>query len=315
MLQLTAPPRCETGPTLARAVAEQLHRVVGPVGTPLLTVCGPAKAVADDSLKVLVRRQDGEPVAVVKHSSPVSPGAAAEEAEKLRQVRAALPVHLAEVLPEVLFGGVADGRTYIALRYYRPVAKTRWRRAFQRLALRPRVLAWLRDATAATARDATADEVEREFRTPLRYVSANAALGDAVRLSALKALARINTGACRPKLTLLHNDLWMGNLLLPNGHAAGGRWRFVVIDWLGARVDGHGIYDLLRLARSLGLRPPAVRRELEMHCRLLGCCVNDAECHLLACLGHLGMHLGAFPEAQYQSLVWRSYRQLQDVLE
>jgi hypothetical protein len=314
MLQLTAGPRRGAGPALVRAVADRLDGVVGLAGTARFTVCGCAKAVSDDPLKVLVRRNDGTPVAVVKHSSAVTPNSAAEEADKLRQVRAALPPHLAAVLPEVLFEGAVEGRTYIALHYYRPVADGRWRWALQRIWLRPRLLAWLREATAATTRVATADEVEREFAAPLLYVSANAALGEEIRRCAQRALRRLETGACSPRLTLLHNDLWKGNLLLSGDGASGRAWRFVVIDWLGARVEGHGVYDLLRLARSLGLRRCALRRELVAHCRILGCEPEDAECHLLACLGHLGMNLGAFPEARYTALVRRIHRQLHDVL-
>ena len=111
-------------------------------------------------------------------------------------------------------------------------------------------------------------------------------------------------------------DLWQDNVLLDTTSTSirALTSEFVIIDWAGANLKGYGIYDLLRLARSMGLTRHALARELHVHARILGCQLTDSMGHLLASLGYLGMHLEHFPSERYVLLVRRCWGALSSLL-
>jgi hypothetical protein len=170
-------------------------------------------------------------------------------------------------------------------------------------------LAWLRGAARATARAVTSAEVERHFAAPLRALLEFPGLAEPVRSAAGTALARLEAGSFVPRHVLAHNDLWKGNVLLVPGGGPIAE-RFVLIDWAGALADGHGLFDLVRLARSFKVSRARLTREIAAHCALLGCGVEDAPSHLAGALARMAGALEHFPPDAYRKMAAGAFETL-----
>jgi aminoglycoside phosphotransferase (APT) family kinase protein len=229
-----------------------------------------------------------------------------------REAKAALGPELGRVILDPVDEGESEGLSYAILPYRTPLDRSRLTGFLSRKLVAPAVLEWLRRATAATLRVTSAETARRDFGEPLEHLAASGDVTDDVRAEARQALERLRSGAWSPAHVLMHGDLWVGNILLdhapallgprlsPEGSRGPG---FVVIDWGTARVAGHAIYDLVRVAHSFRLVPSRLQAEIEQHCRLLDCALPDARSYLLAALGQLGMAREHMPLALYQQTV------------
>lgn len=274
-----------------------------------------AKSVADDPSKWLLRDNNGEPAAVVKCASQAAPDLVAREAAIARQVKASLGSTIGSPVVEILASGSIDGLSYMVMPYHRPLSRSRLVWQLQRWQLSGALFAWLRAAVHASVATPSEDQVASDFHLPLRCLADDADFGDGVRSAARQALARLESGEWVPRYSLYHNDLWRDNILLrTRSGAEGGRYPFVIIDWAGARLRGHAIYDLVRLAGSMRLSAQALRGEVTAHCQSLGCDASVATSYLLAGLGYLGMHLEAFPKPRYLASAERYFNTLRKVL-
>ena len=162
-------------------------------------------------------------------------------------------------------------------------------------------LRWLVEATEATARPMPDDELDT-FAAELHRLAHHAALGPAERQAAALAAAALDAGEWQPRTVLAHDDLWCGNLLHPP-REHDGLEPFVVIDWAGSRTDGCPAYDLVRLARSLRLRPTSLAAQLVAHAQVLGCPPEHMRHHLMAASAQLAGQLGDWPEPAFASTI------------
>ncbi|OQW92221.1 MAG: hypothetical protein BWK79_15120 [Beggiatoa sp. IS2] len=296
---------------LFQEIKPQLQETLVPYGgLGKVTTLGKPKPVADDTTKLLIHNQQGQPVAVLLCSSPVSPQAIAHSMSQAEQARLRLPAKLGEVIPTPLMSGECDGLTFAVLPYFKPLSQSNLRLRWQCWHLRPRVLAWLREVTQVTLHTPSSSELKTDFIMPLERMLSYA-FQPPIREAITTTLERLNSGQWTPRYVLAHNDLWEGNLLLHSGkHHLG----FMVIDWGSANVKGQAIYDLLRIANSLRLGRKALLEELQQHCRILDCPMADTQAHLLTSFGYLGGHLGCFPQERYIILVETFYRLLHETL-
>jgi hypothetical protein len=121
-------------------------------------------------------------------------------------------------------------------------------------------------------------------------------------------------------LSLEHNDLWLGNFLLPANRAArkSNPYGFFVVDWAGAVMRGHPLLDLFRFGLSAGMPARALANEVSVQCHILECQPHDIAPYLIAGLGAIAMNLEHFPEHRYlemaNSVLERMYVVL-DLLE
>jgi hypothetical protein len=261
-------------------------------------------AVLDGVEKLLVRGADKRPAAVVLVSSPQAPGLVARGMQRAREAKMLLGPQLGQVILSPLCEGDVAGLTYTVLPYCKPLSNSKLRAMMQRRRLRPVVLTWLRDATALTAAEPSSDRVEASFGQPLRRLAGDAELPSELRALGRDASARLESGGFSPRHVLMHNDLWLGNILIDDRNVtgrAGRAWeeRFVIIDWPGAVIEGYGFYDLLRFAQTIKLAGDSLRREVRAHCGILGCEPRDARSHLAAALGCLLIHLEHFPKPAF----------------
>jgi hypothetical protein len=260
----------------------------------------PLKPVIDDSAKLLVKDPAGHPIAVVLCSSPVTPRLIARGMERARSAKQALGSDVGRVILDPLLKGEIHGLSYAVLPYCQPLSNSRLVWPVQRAFLSLHVFQWLSRVTEITATRVHPKQVEPNFMEPLKYLAELEGVTERVRVAAQQAMNRLEGGKWTPRHVLMHNDLWKGNILLDDRQVSGfgnrlRTERFVIIDWMGAMVQGYAMYDLIRLAQSLKLGKRQLRKYVTTHCKFLGCNFSDARSHLLASLGYLSMHLEHFP--------------------
>ena len=268
------------------------------------------KPVADDSVKFQLRNHKGHIFAVGICSSAMSPELVARGIAIAEEIRYTLKPELTKVILEPLRTGEFNGLTYHVLPYYEPLSEKRLARFQQRRFLKSRVFDWLQQVTKDSMQQPDESEIQSDFLMPLEQIRENRRLSKEIRESASFAVKRLESKQWYPRYVLAHNDFWGGNLLLQTDQQDNG-FKFIVIDWPGAIIKGHAIYDLIRMSMSLKLSTKRLMQELQQHCDILDCVLVDSRSYLLASLGYLGMNLDHFPVENYIRLTESCYQYMQ----
>lgn len=280
----------------------------------------PRKTGADNPLKLLVSATSGQPVAVIHCSTRVSPKLVERGQTNIRTVREKLPEDLAAPILEPLLSGRVDGLSFVLSPYCRALSRSRLGWFMQRRGLASRVWRWLVGAARATVHAPKPRETRERVERPLEYMTACQPMTPQIRQAADHALQRLRAGRWRPHLTLVHNDFWKDNILLPDPRSpllppAGSRPAFYIIDWAGASMEGHGIYDVARFARSFALPRRLLRALLDDYCAVLGCDPADTVSALLAALGCIGLDIEHFPLDRFIQLSRVCYESVVQAIE
>ncbi|MEM9215067.1 MAG: hypothetical protein AAGD25_12060 [Cyanobacteria bacterium P01_F01_bin.150] len=265
-----------------------------------------AKPVLDDVTKLIVKDQRDRPSAVILCSPPAYPHIVATYMERTQQASKVLGPTLDHVVVAPLHQGTVNGLSYTVLPYHQPLESSKLKWYWQRFRLGPEMFQLLQQITATTCQAAGEEQVKNNFVKPLNYLIQLEECPDSCRNLAKKALASLSDKSWQPHHVLMHNDLWKGNVLLSREQNRSGKnWqnRFVLIDWSGSTTQGYGIYDLIRLAGSMQLSATSLRHQLEAHCKVLNCTMEQAEYHLVTALGYLAVHLENFPMNRFLDLL------------
>lgn len=295
---------------LFRAVCAELE-AHGTRADRMTVLAAGRETLEDDPTKYLLSR-GRRPVAVVLRSPSAAPDIVARGAARAAEARARLGPDLGRVVLEPLAQGLWEGRSWAAVPWKRPLSfhPLRWR--IQRRRLGPHLLGWLDRAVATTRAVVPVSERERVVRAPLEALAADPALPAGLRSDARAALGRLASGTFAPLHVLSHNDLWRGNVLLPRD-AADRRacpHGFYLIDWAGSRPRGFPFLDLGRLALSLDLEGPRLRRAVAGQCRALGCEPDEAASHLACGLAEAASDLDQWPIEAFRALATRVHERL-----
>ncbi len=292
---------------LALAQSESVARVIGPVAD--VSLLCPEKPIADATTKFRLRDHRGRSVAVALCGRGPAGDLVTRNVERANEFGQALGPKLGSHILTPVRAGSDDGMAYSIYSFCRPVRAGRLRGLLHRRGIAPHVLEWLRKAAKASriglGPGPGETGVEENFRKPLQHLEANTTAPRSLRGEAGRALDRLERGQWSPCHVLTHYDLWSGNIMIPrrpfSDQDLPARPRFVIIDWAGALRHGYGVYDLVRIVRSMRISPRLLHRELRAHCRILGCAYADARSHLVAGLASLGMRLEHFaPERHVQ---------------
>jgi hypothetical protein len=291
-------------PLDAAAIQSELTRQLRSRGWKIssLQVYGGPATVADSASKYLALDARGRRLGFVLCSSPIRPELVAQDLRKARQARRLLGAY-GRVVIEPLVRGSLDGLSYALLPYCRPFSTSRLLWPAHRLFVGAAMLQWLRAAARQSRVAPTSDQIEHAFVEPLKRLASHPLLPRSVIEDSRRALQRLESGEWVPVHSLTHGDLWRGNIL-----RAPGTWdwsQFVIIDWGGSNVRGHGFFDLIRLAESYRIAGRRLRAEVGAHCRIQGCKLADARSYLLAALGCIGMDLHFFPPDRFADMAIR----------
>jgi len=225
------------------------------------------------------------------HLSPAAhPQVAEEQRAAIVHAKAALPEALARHIIDVVDHGEMDGRSWILQPLLTPFSSNSFISKFQRLCVRPQLLQWLRDLAFLSSASSGAIG---DFKRSLGHLANMANLPKTLRSRAQEGMDLIADGQFKPSHVPMHGDLWKGNILLKS------RSHFVVIDWRGSKMNGYGIFDLIRYAQCEGLGSRRLLHELQIHARASDIQTAHTDIPLLGALGHFAQHLGQFPENRF----------------
>lgn|GEM_PF-1660658 len=268
---------------------------------------------ADSAQKFLIRDTKGENRAVVHYSTTYDPLAVQDMICRVYSARQAIGSDLEAYILNPLEQGDLEGLSYGVFNYQKPLAKNKIFWLFQRVAIAPHLLEFLIDLVKVTKASMSSEQIEERFGRSLQSISTFDGLSGSIQTAAKESLQRLEQHLWTPRTVLMHGDLWRGNVLLtqptakvsseaePSTSASNKSTsnKIVLIDWAASLVHGYAIFDLVRMAESFGLSPKQLRKNLEIHCQILGCDVQDSKSYLLSAMGHIGRDLRHFPVANF----------------
>lgn len=262
---------------------------------------GKVLTVSDAPTRAIVLDARGEHYAVLFVSNSFDVSYVARAVANAAAAKRVLGEDLGSVILDPIAHGEFRGFSYVLWPWHRPVTQVRGLAYLQRRLLQPRVLGWLRDATARTARRPSGAEVESTFAGPLGHLAQDERLPAWSRDLARRGLERLAAGTWRPSVVLEHKDFGHWNILRPRDRAHQRQFPrgFILIDWSGANLAGYPFANLLSRARTSRVSTSVLTAELRRHCQILSCESDDIMPCVLAGLGFVGGNLGHFAEADY----------------
>lgn len=270
----------------------------------------PHDDVADSGTKAVVfTHGSDQALGLLVVSSPIDPFATERAVEVTRGARSLLGPDAGSVVLEPLSSGRVGGRAYVLWPFHRVLNSSRAANLLRRVGLYPKVLRWLRDVTAQTARPVPAEQRNVLYGATLLSIADEAHFPTHMRDAAGRGLLRLKGLHWQPFTAFEHNDLWIGNVLMPRDRDAAQRHPrgFIVIDWEGARFEGYPVLDLVRFALSSRMPKRWLHRELLRMRDLLRCELSDMPSYVLAALGAMGQNLGYFPAERFRVLAIEAY--------
>lgn len=270
----------------------------------------------DSPSKFLVLDRRDRPIGFAFADAPSAPGMVARNGDRAREARRVLGPDVGRPVLVPLGQTSLGGLGMAVYPYCQPLARTRLEWGFQRSSVRRWAAEWLRQVAARTARPPADDAgAVAGFMRPLEVLASMGAVDEGLRAGSREALRRLQQGLWRPRHVLMHGDLWKGNLMVRSGAGALHRLRpsqcdVAVIDWATAELTGYALFDLVRMADSLGLDAATFRAEVLAHCAILECDIADAHGHLLAALGFRAANLDQFPVERFALMAARCHSTL-----
>jgi len=183
-------------------------------------------------------------------------------------------------------------------------------RKIQEFKYQPLVLKWLRTVNKESQVLASDSEVINDFIIPLQELFERDGVQKKLKEEIKCQINNLQDCSWRPLFVLAHNDFWEGNVLIDPKSMDNKYKGLTIIDWAGGSYRGFAIFDLVRMALSLGLSKSAFQNELQLHCKILSCDKRQAMGYLLASFAFLSNNLGEFPEERFLQLLHKCFNYL-----
>ena len=305
--------------SLHRSVVAELGRTAAldfDVGR-IAVIKGSPETYVDDSLSTsLLYDLSGDLKVALTISNPRFPLVAQKRADMSQRAIEQLGPDLGSIVVKACAQGAWEGRSFVVWPAYKSLSRHRVIHALQKRLISGQVLDWLREATRATVRLADPADTAAIYTKPLTSMAADETINPDIRAAAQSSLAQLSSGAWRPVTVLSHNDLWIGNVLLPLTRSERRKlaYGFYLIDWAGVAPHGYPLVDLLRFAQSIGMPRMKARAEIARHCQVLNCTTAEVLSYVLAGLAAIGYRSDHFPANRFRSLCEITYAQCMALL-
>ena len=247
-------------------------------------------------------------------SAEVAPDMVARAVARARDVRKSLPAELRGPVMLPLHAGYAGSRSYALFPIRKEMRNGRLSRRMDLWRYGRPVLDWLADAVRATCRPAADESLAEAFERPLCALEDDDWLPADMRRCAAETTTEMQSGRWNPRLAMMHNDFWWGNVLQAPPDFSGG-FGFQIIDWAGSTPRGYPVYDLMRMAESQRLSVTALRQRLSQHAAVLQCDPVQLRNYLCVALGYLRMNLEQFPHERYARMADSIWQRLNAALQ
>jgi Phosphotransferase enzyme family len=259
-----------------------------------------------DSPTVFAANVDGQARAVVSAASPTAPRMVERTALRTHAARQAL----AAVDPHRVLEPLAVEHVQGISCALFPLCEALGSRRLLSWWINRRVAAtlfdWLLDVARATRQAAPEGAAVEAVRENLQAMARHPALDYSLRESAALADGALVLDRWMPCWVLMHGDLWRGNVMLRRDLPGGHTRRLVVIDWAGCQVDGWPLFDLIRLADSLGVPARSLAQQILRHCALLAITPEQARYGVAAALAQTLSRLENFPVDHFAAMARRT---------
>ena len=265
----------------------------------------PISEIADNPIKLAVRDGRGQCLGILQWSPPAAVQAVANSVRLAEAARRRLGEDLGSVVLAATLEGEFQSRSFALYPWMGVLSDRRivsrlhnWRYAVP-------LLKWLREVCATTFSPLSESEYASRVVAPLDQLSGEAGLVPAARDAVMEARTAVQSGGFRPCVGPVHNDLWRGNVLLPQAESSprSVRWPFFLIDWGASTLAGFPVWDLLRILRSLRVPHRVAARVLRQHCEGLEMSLEEGRHSLMLALADLGLYRNEFPLDLYLSSV------------
>lgn len=283
--------KVSTVEALAKVAPDQFPLEISPL---------PVPKGGDADLKLLVKNSLGKPFAAVLCSPTDDPDAVARNIENVYLAQQVLGADLKGIFLEPLATGTVCNLSYGIFPYCQGWSNTSIVYRLQRRTVLPKLLEVLCRITELSCTEANPKEIHTAFITPLKALAELQTMPKLIRTRASYALKRIYDGHWLPYHTLMHGDVWGGNILFRPTEGVKSRFnsledRVIFIDWPDSKVKGYPIYDLMGCAISLNLRKSKLQRNLANHCEILGCALEDVHSYFIAAIAHFAINVAWCP--------------------
>lgn len=270
-----------------------------------------SKDISDDTTKILIKNKRDKNVAILLCSYTKYSDIPKRNMKYSQEIKHSIGPEAGDVILNPILSGVRDGISYVVWPYCNPINSNPILKRVQLLSIRRSIFHWLRTTTQETMQKPNTEELKSDFLIPLEHLYKNEKIGVHIKKEVYNTIEKLNDKRWVPYYVLAHNDLWTGNILLNKSE----KYRFVIIDWAGAKLKSFAISDIITLFINANFSKKRLKKELKILCDILKCNIDDTKCYVLSSFAYLGMNLGQFPENRYIEAVNTFYNYLCSTLE
>ncbi|MEE3328809.1 MAG: phosphotransferase [Myxococcota bacterium] len=265
----------------------------------------PISEIADNPVKLVIRDRREACLGILQWSPPAAVQAVANAVRLAEAARRRLGEDLGSVVLAATLEGEFQSRTFALYPWMGVLSDRRIVSRLHNWRYAGPLLKWLRNVHETTHSRLPEAEYDARVMAPLEQLAGEVGLVAASRDAVEVALAAVQSGDFQPRIGPVHNDLWRGNVLLPQAGSGPrpDRWPFFLIDWGASTLAGFPLWDLLRILRSLRVPNRVAARVLRQHCKGLGMTLDEGRHSLMLALADLGLYRNEFPLELYLNSV------------
>lgn len=261
----------------------------------------PISDIADNPIKLEIHDGRSQCLGILHWSPPVAVHAVSNAVRLAEAARRRLGDDLGSVVLAATLEGEFQSRSFALYPRMGVLSNRRVISRLQNWWYAVPILNWLNQVCQTGFTRLPEADYSSRVVAPLEQLAGEPGLDPSVRAGVGASLDAVESGAFKPSMGPVHNDLWHGNVLLPRfaSGAKPGRWPFLLIDWGASTLVGFPLWDLLRILRSLRIPNPVAARILRRHCEGLGVSLEQGRYGLLLALADLGVYRNEFPLELY----------------